>query len=408
MSNTQEIKKSIHWVGGNDRRLHRFENMFPLQFGVAYNSYLIVDEKTALMDTVDFSISQLFLDNVAHVLQGRELDYVVVNHMEPDHCGNIEQILRRYPKCKFVGNKKTFQFFEQFYSYDASAHYYEVKDLDELVLGKHTLRFYTAAMVHWPEVMMTLETSEHILFSSDAYGTFGAHNGSLFADQIDYRRNHVDEARRYYANIVGRFGGPVQTIMRKLSNEVIKMIAPLHGPIYRESTELALILDKYEKWSHFEPEINSVLLMYGTMYNNTELVIDTLATKLSEQGIRDMRVYDVSEFDPSYLIADAWKYSHIVIGTPTYNTNMFYLIYNLLHELSTLNYANRKFSFIVNQSWGGSAMAQLHEMISTMKNCEIIGEPLQIKSTMKESDLPAIEALATAIADSVKSVQETH
>lgn len=408
MYNTQEISQNIHWVGGNDRRLHRFENMFPLQWGVAYNSYLIVDEKTALIDTVDFSISQLFLDNVAHVLNGRELDYLVVNHMEPDHCGNVEQILRRYPNCKFVGNKKTFQFFEQFYTYDAKDKYHEVKDQEEICLGKHNLRFYTAPMVHWPEVMMTLETTDHILFSSDAYGTFGAHNGSIFADQIEYRRNHIDEARRYYANIVGKFGGPVQSIMRKLSNEVIKMICPLHGPIYRESTELALILDKYEKWAHYEPEIHSVVLMYGTMYNNTELVVDTLATKLSQRGIRDMRVYDVSEFDVSFLIADAWKYSHIVIATPTYNTNMFYLVHNLLHELAALNLSNRKFSFIVNASWGGSALEALNDIVSKMKNVEIIGEPVIIRSTMKESDLKTLDVLADAITASVKEDKEKH
>lgn len=405
MHNTQEIKPNVHWVGGNDRRLHRFENMFPLQLGVAYNSYLIVDEKTALIDTVDASISQLFIENVQHVLQGRDLDYLVVNHMEPDHCGNVETILRRYPNCKFVGNKKTFQFFEQFYGYDATQHYYEVKDLDSIVLGQHTIKFFTAAMVHWPEVMMTLETSEHILFSSDAYGTFGAHNGSIFADQIEYRRNHIDEARRYYANIIGKFGGPVQSIMRKLSNEVIKMIAPLHGPIYRESTELALILDKYEKWAHYEPEIHSVVLMYGTMYNNTELVVDTLATKLSQRGVRDMRIYDVSEFDPSYMVSEAWKYSHIVIATPTYNTKMFYLVHNLLHELASLNLSNRKFSLIVNASWGGSALEALQEVIGTMKNVEIVGEPLIIHSTMKDHDIPKIEALADAISNSIKEAK---
>lgn len=408
MHNTTEIKKNLHWIGGNDRRLHRFENLFPLQFGIAYNSYLWMDEKTALIDTVDQSISQLFLDNVEHVLNGRDLDYLVVNHMEPDHCGNVEAILRRYPMCKFVGNARTFQFFQQFYDFDASYAYMEVKDGDTLTIGQHTLKFYMAQMVHWPEVMMTLETTEHVLFTSDAYGTFGAHYGSLFADQIDYRRNHIDEARRYYANIIGRFGGPVQTIMRKLSNDVIKMICPLHGPIYRESTELALILDKYEKWSNYEPEVNSVLLIYGTMYNNTELVVDTLATKLSDRGVREMRIYDVSEFDLSYLIADVWKYSHIVLASPTYNTGTFFLIHNLLHELVHLNLTNRKFSLIVNQSWGGQALQQMKEMVSKMRNVEIIGEPLMIQSTVKDVNLPQIEKLADEIAASVHASKQKN
>jgi flavorubredoxin len=401
MHNTQEILKDIHWVGGSDRRLHRFENMFPLQWGVAYNSYMIMDEKTALLDTVDSSISGLFIDNVTHVLNGRDLDYVIVNHMEPDHCANIEAIIRRYPNVKFVGNVKTFQFFEQFYDFDAKGNYFPVKDKDEISLGKHTLRFYTAPMVHWPEVMMCLETTQHVLFSADAFGTFGAHNGTLYADQIDYRRNHLDEARRYYANIVGKFGTPVQGIMRKLSNEVIEVICPLHGPIYRGGDELALILDKYEKWASYEPEIKSALLLYGTMYNNTERVVDVLATKLGERGVKDMRVYDVSEFDISYLVADAWKYSHIVIATPTYNTKVFHLVQNLVDDLASLNLSNRKFSLIVNSSWGGSALESLKETLGKMKNVEIVGEPLCIKSSLKESDMDSVNALADAISDSI-------
>ncbi len=400
MQNTHEIAPGLHWVGGNERRLQRFENLFPLRFGVAYNSYLIVDEKTCLLDTVDSSISQLFIDNVEFVLGGRDLDYLVVNHMEPDHCGNIETIIRRYPNVKFIGNAKTFQFFEQFYRFDASKNYKIVKDLEELDLGSRKLRFYTAPMVHWPEVMMTLDFTNHILFSSDAYGTFGAHNGTYFADEMEYRRDHLDEARRYYSNIVGKFGVPVQSIMKKLSNEVIDMICPLHGPMYRDE-ELALILDKYEKWSKYIPETKSALIIYATMYNNTESVADKLATRLGQLGVKDMRVYDVSEFDPSYLVSEAWKYSHIVIATPTYNSNVFYKIYNLLHELASLNLQNRKFSFIVNSSWGGQTLEQLQTLVEKMKNIEIIGEPVLIKSTLKDENIEAIDNLAKAISESI-------
>lgn len=400
MQNTHEIAPGLHWVGGNERRLQRFENLFPLRFGVAYNSYLIVDEKTCLLDTVDSSISQLFIDNVEFVLGGRDLDYLVVNHMEPDHCGNIETIIRRYPNVKFIGNAKTFQFFEQFYRFDASKNYLIVKDLEELDLGSRKLRFYTAPMVHWPEVMMTLDFTNHILFSSDAYGTFGAHNGTYFADEMEYRRDYLDEARRYYSNIVGKFGIPVQSIMKKLSNEVIDMICPLHGPMYRNE-ELALILDKYEKWSKYIPETKSALIIYATMYNNTESVADKLATRLGQLGVRDMRVYDVSEFDPSYLVSEAWKYSHIVIATPTYNSNVFYKIYNLLHELASLNLQNRKFSFIVNSSWGGQTLEQLQALVEKMKNIEIIGEPVLIKSTLKDENIEAIDNLAKAISESI-------
>mgnify|MGYP003603278930 FL=1 len=400
MQNTHEITPGIHWVGGNERRLQRFENLFPLRFGVAYNSYLIMDEKTCLLDTVDSSISQLFIDNVEHVLNGRDLDYLVVNHMEPDHCGNIETIVRRYPNVKLIGNAKTFQFFEQFYRFDARNNYMLVKDLEELDLGSRKIRFYTAPMVHWPEVMMTLDFTNHILFSSDAFGTFGAHNGTYFADEMDYRRDHLDEARRYYSNIVGKFGVPVQGIMKKLSNEVISMICPLHGPMYRND-ELALILDKYDKWSKYIPETNSALILYATMYNNTESVVDTLATRLGEYGVRDMRVYDVSETDPSYLVSEAWKYSHIVIASPTYNTNVFYKIYNLLHEFASLNLQNRKISFVINSTWGGQTLEQILTMVEKMKNIEIIGEPLLIKSTLKEENMEALDNLAKLISESI-------
>jgi flavorubredoxin len=400
MFNTHEIAPGLHWIGGNERRLQRFENLFPLRFGIAYNSYLIIDNKTCLLDTVDISISQLFVDNIEHVLNERKLDYLVVNHMEPDHCGNIENIIKRYPEVKFIGNAKTFQFFEQFYTFDASANYMLIKDGDVLDLGSRSLRFYTAPMVHWPEVMMTLDFTNHILFSSDAYGTFGAHNGTYFADEMDYRRDHLDEARRYYSNIIGKFGIPVQNIMKKLSDEVIEMICPLHGPMYRNE-ELALILYKYEKWSKYIPETNSALIIYGTMYNNTESVADKLATRLGQYGVRDMRVYDVSEFDPSYLVSEVWKYSHIVIASPTYNSGMFYRIYNLLHELVSLNLQNRKFSIVINSSWGGQTLESIKAMIDKMKNVEIIGEPLLIKSTLREENSEAIDALAKQISDSI-------
>lgn len=400
MHNTKEVSKGLYWVGGNDRRLQRFENLFPLRFGVSYNSFLIIDEMTCLLDTVDSSISQLFLDNIEHVLNGRTLDYLVVNHMEPDHCGNIENIIRRYPDVRFIGNAKTFQFFEQFYAFDASKNYQIVKDGEELDLGSRKLRFYTAPMVHWPEVMMTLDFTNHILFSADAFGTFGAHNGTYFADEMDYRRDYLDEARRYYSNIVGKFGTPVQGIMRKLSNEVIEMICPLHGPIYRND-ELALILDKYDKWSKYIPETHSALIIYGTMYNNTENIADNLATRLGEYGVRDMRVYDVSEFDPSYLVSEAWKYSHIVIATPTYNTNVFYKVYNLLHELASLNLQNRKFSIIVNSTWGGTTLETIQSLLEKMKNIEIVGEPLMVKSTLRDHNLLELDALAKDIANSI-------
>ena len=259
---------------GSDRRLELFENMFPLPNGVAYNSYLIMDEKTALIDTVDRSISDLYLENVTHVLGDRTLDYLVVNHMEPDHCANIEAIARRYPNVKIVGNKKTFQLMEQFYTFNMTSNYLEVKEKEELPLGEMTLRFYTAPMVHWPEVMVTYETSRGILFSADAFGSFGAFAGNIFADETN--DIDVDEARRYYANIVGRYGPQVQSLFKKLAGLEIGMICSLHGLIWR-GEKIPFILDLYQKWSLYEPEKKGVVLVYASMYGNTENAMNVLA-----------------------------------------------------------------------------------------------------------------------------------
>ena len=401
MHNTHEISKNIYWVGGSERRLSRFENMFPLTNGVAYNAYVIVDEKTALLDTVDISISDLFMANVKYALNGRQLDYLVINHMEPDHCANIVAILRAYPDVKLIGNAKTFQFFEQFYEVDAKTNYMIIKDQDELNLGKHTLKFYTAAMVHWPEAMVTYEKSEKILFSADAFGTFGGLNGGIFADECDFVQDYLTEARRYYSNIVGKFGGPVQTLMSKLSGNEISMICPLHGPLYR-GKDLDFILGKYQEWSTYTPEVKSVLLVYGSMYNNTEMVVDTLANKLSRLGVKNMKIMDISQYDLSYVIAEIWKYSNLVLATPTYNADVFYKNHSLLHEMAALNVQNRKVSLIFNASWGGKTQETVMSYLDKMKNITLVGEPFMIKSSYKDHNERELDALAKDILDSLK------
>jgi flavorubredoxin len=401
MHNTHEISPNIYWVGGSERRLSRFENMFPLNNGIAYNSFVIVDDKTVLLDTVDISISDLFLSNVKHALNGRTLDYLVINHMEPDHCANIVSMVRNYPEVKLIGNTKTFQFFEQFYDVDLKANYMIVKDQDELNLGQHTLKFYTAAMVHWPEVMMTYEKSQKILFSADAFGTFGGLNGGVFADECDFVLDYLSESRRYYANIVGKFGGPVQAIMNKLSNQEILMICPLHGPLYR-GDDLGLILNKYEQWSTYKAEVKSVLFVYASMYNNTEVAVDTLANKLARLGVKNMKVMDISQYDLSYVIAEVWKYSNIVLATPTYNADVFYKIHSLLHEMAALNVQNRKFSLIFNSSWGGKTQETVMTYLEKLKNISIVGEPFNIKSSYKDHNESELDALAKDILDSLK------
>lgn len=404
MHNVYEITSGIYWVGGNDRRLERFENMFPLPNGVSYNSYMIVDEKTALMDTVDSSISAQFLENVTHVLNGRQLDYLVINHMEPDHCANIEEIVRRYPEVRVIGNPKTFQLFRQFYSLDMSSNYLEVKEGSEVVLGKHTLRFFMAPMVHWPEVMFTYETQCGILFSADAFGSFGALSGNIFADEVEYDNKFLDEARRYYANIVGRFGAQVQAIIKKISGLNINYICSLHGLIWR-GDNIAYILNKYDKWIRYEPENKGVVLLYASMYGNTENAMNVVAGKLAKKGIKDMRMYDVSKTHPSYIIADIWKYSHIVIGSCTYNMHLYFMMDSVLRELAVLGLKNRKAALIGNHSWSSAAIKSMLEILNGMTNIDILGTPLDIKSSLKPEREQEMDELINIITQSLSQLE---
>jgi flavorubredoxin len=399
MYSVREISPKLYWVGGSDRRLELFENMFPLTNGVAYNSYLLMDEKTALIDTVDSSISALYMENVAHVLNGRDLDYLVVNHMEPDHCANIEEIARRYPKMRVVGNKKTFQLFEQFYSLDLSDRMITVSDGHELSLGESTLRFTFAPMVHWPEVMFTYEASRHVLFSADAFGSFGAHSGNLFADELDFENAFLDESRRYYANIVGKYGPQVQAVLKKLAGTRIDIICPLHGPVWRK--DLGVILNKYDLWSRYEPEKRGVVLFYASMYGNTENAVSALSNKLAKLGVRDMRMYDVSKTHPSYIIAEAWKYSHLVAASPTYNLQLYLPMETLLHDMAALGLKNRKVALIGNHSWSSAALKAMQEIFSNMKDMEIIGSPMDIRSTLKPRHEEELDCMADVIASSV-------
>lgn len=385
----QKISENIYWVGGNDRRLERFENMFPIPHGVCYNSFLILDEKTALMDTVDTAISRLFIENITHVLNGRDLDYLVINHMEPDHCANIEELVRRYPNIKIVGNKKTFQFIGQFYDFDYSMNILEVKDYDTLCLGSHNLKFMTMPMVHWPEVMFTYEETEKILFSADAFGTFGALAGNIFSDETDYEHYYLEEARRYYANIVGKYGPQVQSALKKVKPYEIKMICSLHGPVWREN--LSYIVDMYDKWSRYEPEKNGVVLVYASMYGNMENTMNVIANKLAQKGVKDMRMYDISKTHPSYIISDIWKYSHVIFGSVTYNLGLYYGMESLLNEIKALNMQNRKVGLVGSGTWSPQSVKIMQEIICSMKNMEIIGTPFEITSSMKQVQEEAVD-----------------
>jgi flavorubredoxin len=396
---TREISKDIYWVGGTDRRLALFENMFPLPHGVSYNSYLILDEKTALVDTVDSAITQQFLENVVHTLAGRTLDYLIVNHMEPDHCSNIEELARRYPNMKIVGNKKTFQMVRQFYNLESEDQFYEVAEHDELPLGSHCLQFHFAPMIHWPEVMLAYETSKHILFSADAFGAFGAYTGNLFQDEVDYGDIQLEEARRYYTNIVGKYGPQVQSALAKLSGVTINMICPLHGYVWRDN--IPLLLDKYQHWSTYTPEKNGVVLIYASMYGNTENAVNSLATMLAERGVRDIKIYDISKTHASYIIAEAFRYSHLVFACPTYNGGLYFGMDALLREIQGLNLQNRKLALIGNGSWAPASGRIMQDFFANMKNMTLVAPPFELLSSMKDKQLPALEELAEHIIGSM-------
>ncbi len=396
---TRNVTDSIVWVGGNDRRLALFENLFPIPRGVSYNSYLIMDEKTCLMDTADASIRQQFIENVLGTLNGRTLDYLVVNHMEPDHCSNIEELALRFPEMKIVGNVKTLTFIQQFYQLDLSDRFIAVTEKDTLSLGTHELHFVFAPMVHWPEVMMCYESSEKILFSADAFGSFGALNGTLFDDEIELDSEWLNDARRYYTNIVGKFGVQVQNVLKKAAALDIAVIAPLHGNVWR--SKIGFILEKYNLWSTYTPEENGVVIVYGSMYGNTENAANVLAVKLAEKGIRNIRLYDVSNTHVSQLIAETFRYSHIVVAAPTYNNEIYPAMYNYLHDMKALNVQKRTFAIMENGTWGPLSGKLMTEFLQGLKEVTILEPKVTIRSALNETSMDQLETMAQCLKDSL-------
>lgn len=396
----QQLENDLYRIGVNDRRTARFENMFPMPDGVSYNSYLIKDEKKVLFDTVDASFINDFYSNLNHALGEDKLDYLVITHMEPDHSSAINMVLKDHPDCKLVGNKKTFQFMEQFFGDKFTDRYLEVKNGETLEIGKRTLEFVFAPMVHWPEVMFVL-SSEGELFSADAFGTFGAIEGHYSSDLIDMDRAFIDEARRYYINIVGKQGRSVSTVLKKLEGKEIKMILPLHGPIHRQKEKIEYFIDKYKTWAGFESEEDGVLIAYSSMYGNTEEAADMLAYELSENGVKNIHIYDVSEYDYSYIISDAHKFSNFVYTAINYNTDLYPRMDAFLRELVGTGFQNRKVSVITNMSWGGRAEKIAEEILANAK-LEKIGETISLKSSLDEEKVGEIKELAKAIAESMK------
>ena len=400
MHSTRKVKDDLIYVGGSDRRLSRFENLFPIPKGVSYNSYVLLDEKTVLFDTADESISRQYIENVVHALNGRPLDYMIVQHMEPDHCAMIDDMLRRYPEAKMVCSVKAVGMFAQFYGTDVAARALVVKEGDKLSTGEHTLHFVMAPMVHWPEVMVTYDEKDKILFSADAFGTFGALAGNIFDDEITFDTVWMNDARRYYTNIVGKYGVQVQALLKKAASLDIEMICPLHGPIWRK--DLGLLLEKYQKWSTYEPEDKTVMIAYATMYGNTENAANVLAGMLADKGVKNIAMYDVSETDVSELVAESFRCSHLVLAAPTYNSGIQPKMEAYLSDIKALNLQNRTVAVIDNGTWAATAGKQMIGMLEGMKNMTILENPISIKSALAENQLGALEALADELAKQVK------
>lgn len=395
MYNVKKVNEDLYWIGASDRRLALFENIYPIPRGVSYNSYVILDEQTVLLDTVDKSVSGQFFENLEHVLGNRPLDYMIVNHMEPDHCAIVEEVVRRFPEVKVVGNAKTFNMMKQFFTFDVDAHAVVIKEGDTISTGKHTLAFAMIPMVHWPEAMVTYDAYDKVLFSADAFGTFGALNGNVFADEVNFKEEWLDDARRYLVNIVGKYGGPVQTTLKKAAGLDISIICPLHGPIWRSN--LGYILDKYNTWSSYEPEEKAVMIAYASMYGNTENLANVLAAKLAEADIHNIAVYDVSNTHVSTLISEAFRCSHIVLAAPTYNGNVYPVMENFLNDMKALAVQKRTVVILDNGTWAATAGKQMADKIAEMKDMKIIEPKVSIKSSLKNEQLEQLDELVAEI-----------
>ena len=393
---TRSITNDLYWLGASDRRLALFENAYPIPRGISYNAYLLLDEKTVLLDTVDLSVGELFFENLDHLLQDRKLDYVVVNHVEPDHCATLGALLRRHPETQVVGNAKTLTMIGQFFSSSMAENALVVKEGDVLSTGRHELTFVMAPMVHWPETMATYDKTDKVLFSADAFGTFGAMSGNLFADEMNFEKDWLDDARRYYTNIVGKYGPQVQNLLKKAAGLDIQYLCPLHGPIWRK--DAAWFIEKYQRWSTYTPEERGVVIAYGSVYGHTENAAAILANRLSENGVRNIAMYDVSNTHPSVLVSEAFRCSHLVVASATYNNGIFTPMETMLMDLKAHNLQNRTVAVIENGSWAPQAGKLIRSCFEGMKNITVLDQGVTLKSSVKEEEREALEALADQLA----------
>ena len=392
------ISDAIRYVGVNDTDIDLFESQYPVPHGVSYNSYLLLDDKIALLDTVDKRKYDDWAAKVDAVLDGRTPDYIVVHHLEPDHAGSLQMTIEKYPEATLVLSAKALAMLPQFFDLPADTKTLSVKEGDTLDLGKHKLTFVMAPMVHWPEVMMTFDTTTGTLFSADAFGTFGALEGALFADEVDFAGKWLDDARRYYANIVGKYGVQVQAVLKKAATLPIETIAPLHGPVWRKN--LGWFIGKYDLWSRCEPEEKAVVVLYGSMYGNTASAANALAAKVAAKGVK-VAVHDLSCIDNSEAVAECWRASTIVLAAPTYNGGIYLPAANLLEDLKALNLHDRTFALVENGSWAPMSAKLMAAKIGELKNCTVLDAKVTVRGRLTATQDAELEACAAAVAASM-------
>ena len=388
------ITNNIHYVGVNDRNKALFEGLWPLPNGVSYNSYLIVDEKICLIDTVEVDFFTQYLENIREVIGDRPIDYLVVNHMEPDHSGSIALIMKYYPDIRVVGNKKTFGMMQGFYGV-ASPDDVEVKNGDTLSLGSRELTFVLTPMVHWPETMVTLDSSSHVLFSGDAFGCFGALNGGIIDSEINCDTFWL-EMVRYYSNIVGKYGTPVQNALKKLAGIQLDYICATHGPVWHDFIEK--VVDIYDRLSRYDSE-EGIVICYGTMYGNTERMAEIIANAASLAGIKNIVIYNVSKTHHSYILRDIFRYKALIVGAPTYNTSLYHEMDVLLSELAHKDMKNRLIGWFGSFGWASKAVAKIKEWNDTALHFEAVGEPVEMKQAINDVTRAQCEALGRAMAE---------
>ncbi|HOP09883.1 MAG TPA: FprA family A-type flavoprotein [Oscillospiraceae bacterium] len=394
---TRKIKDDLIYIGSDDRRLAMFEGVYSVERGVSYNSYLLLDEKIVVFDTVDKAVGKVFFENLEHELAGKTPDYVIVQHMEPDHSATLTDLVCRYPDITIVCSAKSAVLMNQFFDL-GDAKIQVVSEGEILDTGRHKLCFIMAPMVHWPEVMTTYDHTDRILFSADAFGTFGALNGALFADEVDFERDYLGEARRYYCNIVGKYGPSTQSLLNKMAEVPVEMLCPLHGFVWRENLEF--YIEKYRRWSSYTPEENGVMIAYASIYGNTENAAQIISSRLRDRGVKTV-MFDVSVTPASEIVAEAFRWSHLLFASSTYNMGVFVTMDELLRDLAAHNIQNRTVALVENGSWAPVSGKLMREILGSCKNLTFIENAITIKSSLKEAQLSELDALVDAIAASV-------